>query len=244
MTGMPTSQPPSDDGPRGDPTARIRRAILDGRFFPNERLVEADLVARFGGTRAAIRLALAVLEQQGLVVRERNRGARVRLVSEREAMEIVEIRARLEALIARHAAERATAADVARLEAMLRHMESQTAAHALGEYSASNVAFHAELARLAALPATERMLASLQFQTVAFQYRPIYEPGRAAAVDAEHRVLVAAIAAGDGDAAEAAMRDHLDQVKRALGAAIEGRRLERRPPPGDDAVAATVRGDG
>ena len=67
---------------------------------------------------------------------------------------------------------------------------------------------------------------------------------RAAAVDAEHRVLVAAIAAGDGDAAEAAMRDHLDKVKRALGAAIEGRRLERRPPPADDAVAATARGDG
>src|SRR5580704_4567884 len=105
-----------DPKPRGDadPTARLRQAIVDGRFFPNERLVEEDLVRRFGGTRAAVRLALAVLEQQGLVVRERHRGARVRLVTEREAIEIIEIRAMLEALAARHAALRATDADLAR----------------------------------------------------------------------------------------------------------------------------------
>jgi DNA-binding GntR family transcriptional regulator len=211
-----------------DPTSRIRRAILEGGFFPNERLVETDLAARFSGTRASIRLALAVLEQQGLVTRERNRGARVRLVSESEAVEIAEIRARLEALIARHAALRVTPADLTRLEDMLRSMEAQAATHRLDEYSASNLAFHAELARIAHLPATERILTSLQFQTVVFQFRPILEPGRAAAVDAEHRALVAALAAGDANAAERAMHEHLRNVKDALEAAIAARRVERR----------------
>ncbi|HEX3882610.1 MAG TPA: GntR family transcriptional regulator [Stellaceae bacterium] len=217
----------SKDAPR-DPTTRIRRAILAGDFFPNERLVETDLAVRFDGTRASIRLALAVLEQQGLVIRERNRGARVRLVSESEAIEIAEIRARLEALIARHAALRVTPADLTLLEDMLRAMEAQAAAGRLDEYSASNLAFHAELARIAQLPATARILTSLQFQTVVFQFRPIFEPGRAAAVDAEHRVLVAALAAGDGDAAESAMHQHLRNVKDALEAAIAARRIERR----------------
>jgi DNA-binding GntR family transcriptional regulator len=64
---------------------------------------------------------------------------------------------------------------------------------------------------------------------VAFQYRPIMEPGRAAAIDAEHRVLVAALAAGDAAAAEAAMRTHIGNAKRALQAAIAGRRVVRDP---------------
>ena len=152
----------------------------------------------------------------------------MRLVSESEAIEIAEIRARLEALIARHAALHVTPVDLTRLEGMLRAMEAQAATHRLDEYSASNLAFHAELARIARLPATERILTSLQFQTVVFQFRPIFEPGRAAAVDAEHRALVAALTAGDGDTAESAMHLHLRNVKDALEAAIAARRVERR----------------
>jgi GntR family transcriptional regulator, transcriptional repressor for pyruvate dehydrogenase complex len=120
-------------------------------------------------------------------------------------------------------------------------MEAQTTAQELDEYSASNIAFHAELAQLARLPATERILTSLQFQAVAFQFRPIFEPGRAAAVDDEHRTLVAALAAGDGDAAEAAMHRHLANVKTALEAAIAGRRVERRLPSSADRASAPAR---
>ena len=230
-----------DPTPRGtaDPTARLRQAIVEGRFFPNERLVEAELVRRFGGTRAAVRLALAVLEQQGLVVRERNRGARVRLVTEREAIEIIEIRARIEALVARHAAQRATGADLDRLRARLAEMEALSASNDLVGYSEANTAFHAEIARIAQHASAERLLTGLRAQTVVFQFRPLFEPGRAAEVDQEHRALVAAIASGDQDAADAAMRRHVDNVGRALRAAIAGRRVvQRTMAAGDDQDAA------
>jgi len=234
-----------DRTPRGtaDPTARLRQAIVEGRFFPNERLVEAELVRRFGGTRAAVRLALAVLEQQGLVVRERNRGARVRLVTEREAIEIIEIRARIEALVARHAAQRATSADLDRLRARLAAMEALSAANDLVGYSEANTEFHAEIARIARHESAERLLAGLRAQTVVFQFRPLFEPGRAAAVDDEHRALVAAIASGDEDAAEAAMRRHVDNVGGALRAAIAGRRVVQRSMVGGDGRAATLTPD-
>jgi len=226
-----------------DPTARLRHAILEGRFFPNERLVEADLVRRFGGTRAAVRLALAVLEQQGLVVRERNRGARVRLVTEREAVEIIEIRAMLEALVARHAAQRATGADLERLRSRLAAMEALSAAGDLVGYSEANTGFHAEIARIAQHASAERMLTGLRTQTVVFQFRPLFEPGRATAVDQEHRALVAAIASGDEDAAEAAMRSHVDNVGRALRAAIAARRVVQRTMAGDDDQEAALSSD-
>jgi len=87
---------------------RLREAILREQFLPNERLIEMDLVQSLGTGRAAIRTALARLEQDGLVERERYRGARVRLVSEAEAIEILEVRAALESLAARYAAQKIT----------------------------------------------------------------------------------------------------------------------------------------
>ena len=71
-------------GTRGDGkdvTARLREAITSGRFQPSERLIEMDLAASLATNRTNVRTALAQLEQEGLVVREANRGARVRLVS-------------------------------------------------------------------------------------------------------------------------------------------------------------------
>ncbi len=220
---------PDDQSVRAsaDPTPRIRQAILEGRFSPNERLVEEELVRIFGSTRPAIRQALAVLEQQGLVVR----GARVRLISAAEAIEIMELRAAIEAMVARHAARRITAVDIDRLRGMIAHLEALTASGDLVSYSQANVAFHAAIARIAQHPSAERILNGLRSQTVAFQYRPILEPGRAAAIDAEHRVLVAALAAGDEASAEAAMRTHIENAGRALQAAIAGRRMVRDPGP-------------
>lgn len=55
----------------------LRDDIVFGRLNPRERLVEADLVLRFHSHRAAVREALAALEQAGLVDRQRNKGASV-----------------------------------------------------------------------------------------------------------------------------------------------------------------------
>src|SRR5262249_13268572 len=91
--------------------SRLREAIMKEEFQPNERLVEMDLAQSLGAGRAAIRTALARLEQEGLVQRERYRGARVRLISETEAVEILEVRAALESLAARYAALNASPED-------------------------------------------------------------------------------------------------------------------------------------
>ncbi|HEY2595956.1 MAG TPA: GntR family transcriptional regulator, partial [Chloroflexota bacterium] len=85
----------------------LREAIVNGRFQPNQRLVEAELSAMFDAGRTSIRSALTRLHQEGLVSREHNRGARVRLISDREAVEIEQVRIALEKLLARLAGERA-----------------------------------------------------------------------------------------------------------------------------------------
>jgi DNA-binding GntR family transcriptional regulator len=84
----------------------LRAAIVRGDLAPNARLVEAEISTTFEMSRGAVRTALIRLEQEGLVVREPHRGARVRQVSDEEAVEILQARAVLEGLAARQAAER------------------------------------------------------------------------------------------------------------------------------------------
>src|SRR5271154_6604206 len=100
---------------RADGYEVLRKAIVNGELLPGERLVEEDLSARLGLGRAAVRMALVRLEHDGLVQRERHRGATVRRVSESEAVEILEARAALEGLAARHAARNADDVAVAEL---------------------------------------------------------------------------------------------------------------------------------
>src|SRR3954449_13254971 len=88
----------------------LRAAIADGDLLPGARLVEADLVAMLGVSRGNVRLAIDALDAVGLVERIPNRGARVRVIPTDEAVAITEARMALEALIARKAAERVTAA--------------------------------------------------------------------------------------------------------------------------------------
>src|SRR5205809_4505353 len=99
---------------------RLREAIMREEFLPNERLIEMDLAQSLGTGRAAIRTALARLEQEGVVERERYRGARVRLISEAEAVEILEVRAALESLAVRYAALKATPEDNEALSELLK----------------------------------------------------------------------------------------------------------------------------
>src|SRR5437899_11172323 len=106
---------------------RLREGITAGRFQPNERLVEANLSKMLGAGRTAVRAALVRLDQEGLVTREHNRGARVRLVSEQEAQQIEEVRAARERLLARQAAAKATAGDIRELRKVLVDMRNRFA---------------------------------------------------------------------------------------------------------------------
>ena len=96
----------------------LRAAILAGRIKPREQLPEAALAEMFGTGRSAIREAIRHLVQEGLVISEINRGARVRPVSipdlidvyfAREAIEVAAVGRAIEARSARprelHAAQ-------------------------------------------------------------------------------------------------------------------------------------------
>lgn len=194
----------------------LRRIIRAGELGPGERLVEFDLAGRLGLGRNAVRTALARLEQDGLVERSAYKGARVRVIGEEEAVEILEARAALEGLTARHAAQRATPEDVDALRGIVARMEERQAAGALLEMSELNATLHARILAIARLPRVAKLIDDLNAQNVRRQFRTVLAPGRPARSVREHRAIVEAIASGVADAAESAMRAHLSEVIRTL----------------------------
>jgi DNA-binding GntR family transcriptional regulator len=195
---------------------QLRDEIVSGRLQPNERLVEADLTQLLHAGRSAVRTALVRLEQEGLVEREPNRGAKVRLVDEQEAAEILESRMVLEGLAARYAARNAGPAQVEELQGIIGEMRSLLDAGDLLGASDLNARFHGRLLEIADNATVARLVATLSSQLVRFQYRTILLPGRAEQSHHEHRAIVDAVANGDSDAAELAVRDHLMHVVQAL----------------------------
>jgi len=207
-----------------DITARLREAITRGQLMPNERLVEADLASAYGVNRAHIRTALAMLDQEGLVVREKNRGARVRAITDAEALEIAETRLAIEAMVTRQAAARVSEADrkaLRAIEADMRRAVKETDDLA---FSRCNGALHREIHRIAGNATASRILSTLRSHLVRLQYRVILLPGRPQSSLAEHRAIVDALCARDPDAAEAAMRKHLTNFVSLLKQAIEAAR--------------------
>jgi DNA-binding GntR family transcriptional regulator len=195
---------------------RLRADILGGVFPPGERLIELQLSERYDVGRAAVRAALVELDAQGLVRRETNRGATVRRISIAEAVEIAEARAALEGLVARRAAERATAADRKELKSLVADMRAAVERDDKPGYSALNRRLHATLPRIAQHRVADDLIANLRDRGVHHQFQLSLVPGRAAQSLSEHRAIVDAVVAADPDAAEVAMRAHLSSVIEAL----------------------------
>lgn len=218
-------------------TALLRDAITGGQLMPNERLVEVELAARFGTTRAHVRSALVALEGEGLVVSEPNRGARVRRITAEEALEITDARAALEGLVAAQAAERATPQDIARMEGILARMRTATANADLLGYSTLNGELHAEIRRISRHAVANKLLQMLNSQIVRFQFSAILIPGRAGKSLAEHEAIVAAIGSHDAQRAGKAMARHLGHVRRALQQAIAAQQAPAQRAGKEEAAA-------
>src|SRR6202140_2206011 len=179
----------------------LREAIASGQFHPNERLVEASVATRLGGGRTAVRAALVRLDQEGLVTLEPNRGARVRLISDREALEIEEVRATLEAMLTRRAATRATPTDLRELRQVVVEMRLRAEKKDAIGYSDLNARFHQRIWAAADHATASRLVGSLKSQSIRLQYQTILRPGRTERSLREHEAYFSALKTYDPDAA-------------------------------------------
>ncbi|MGC8203875.1 GntR family transcriptional regulator [Aliiroseovarius sp. PTFE2010] len=187
----------------------ILDAIDTGIYKPGDRLVESELADRFGVSRTPIREALQRLETQSMLTRD-GRSLIVASLDHNQLADLYVVRAELEGLAARLAARHATPEEVRVLREMVE--EDQELVGDPAALSRSNRRFH-KLIHLAShnrflvqqLDLVHRSMALLATTSLAAE-------GRGADALDEHRRIVAAIAAGDGDAAYEALRAHISQA--------------------------------
>ena len=199
---------PRKSAPR-DAYGLILNAIDIGDFRPGDRLVESDLADRFGVSRTPIREALQRLETQALLARD-GRSLIVAALDHTQMAELYAVRTELEALAARLAARHGTVEEVRVLGQMVD--EDARLIDDPDALARANRRFHSQI-HLAShnrylvqqLDLVHRSMALLATTSLAAE-------GRGPTAMAEHERIVQAIEAGDGEAADIALRDHISQA--------------------------------
>jgi DNA-binding GntR family transcriptional regulator len=209
----------------GRALAGLRAAIVDGRLAAGERYSVAALADRFGVSRTPVREALLVLERQGLVRFERNKGVRILAPSAADLEEVFALRVLLEVPATRRACERLTGKDLDDLDRELDAMAAAAATGSEGPFMAHDQRFH-EIVLDAA--GNRRLSAHVDQLRDQVRLRGASTVGRSRdlpAIHAEHVAIRDALRARDADGAAAAMRAHLV----ATGALLVAQ--EGGPPP-------------
>jgi len=101
----------------------MEEAILSGQFKPRERLIEMDLIPKFGVSRTVIREALKKLEAKGLIRSTPYRGAMVADLTVEEVEEIYFVRAELERIAARLVLKHITEKEIQELKRLSKEVE-------------------------------------------------------------------------------------------------------------------------
>ena len=213
---------------------QLREMILAGELPAGERIAELTVVQRLGISRTPVRAALMRLEQEGLLeAMAGGRGYRVRLFSEADVADAIELRGTLEGLAARWAAERGLAepllAQAGRcLDAIDRVLEAPDwGDEAFSRYVALNSEFHDLLHSMAGSSVMQRELervvrmpfASPSGFVLARAESPRARHSLMVAQD-QHRQVLDAIAAREGARAEALMKEHSRIARRNLREAV------------------------
>ncbi len=222
----------------------LRRRILGGELAGGTRLYEVPLAEDLQISRTPVREAMSRLVEEGLLERARNGGFVVRSFGLADVVDAIELRGVLEGTAARLAAERGVPAEeLARMEVLLGQLDA-----CFGEepgdvdfegYSELNARFHEELAGLCASKIVRmevRRACRLPFASPS-AFLPdstkISAFRRSLNIaQAQHRAIVAAIAAREGSRAEALAREHARIARGNLDYLMDGRRSLMLRVPG------------
>ncbi|MGX7679114.1 GntR family transcriptional regulator [Jatrophihabitans sp. DSM 45814] len=185
----------------------LRRLILAGELAPGTRLIEDRLAEQLGVSRNPVREAIRVLGAEGFVEVTARRGAFVATMSDKQAIDLFEVRLALEPLAARLAAHAAQPQDIDELAEILERARLATDDTNLDALSDLNTEFHSKVFGIGG----NDYLAGIGIPMVKrgqwlFRHSASY---RAPHSWVEHQGLIAAIRAADAELAESEARDHV-----------------------------------
>ena len=200
-------------------SATVKRLVLDrivgGHYRPGERIVEFQLAKELGMSQSPVREALRELAAVGIVTIHPRRGARVRLPSAKELVDVSLVRAEVDALAARLAAGRIADGTLDTLEALVAEMLERLDAEDFPGVTEADVRFHQLIAEASENHALQR--AFDQLAPFARTFITLTLPGvDVRGIVAEHRPILDALRARDAERAATAAREHQLSVSELL----------------------------
>jgi DNA-binding GntR family transcriptional regulator len=196
---------------------QMRAAIVENRYPPGQRLVEQRVAEELGLSRTPVREALHLLEAEGLVVSERNRGAMVRPLSATEVVDLYGLRIRLESYGVEVATERATEHELGELVAAadsfgdIRQRVDADTVEGVRLIHAANSRFHDGIITAARHRRLATMLARTVDIPLVFQAFREFGPVEIERSDTFHHLIAEAMSRRDAARAGALMAEHIAQ---------------------------------
>lgn len=209
----------------------LRGRIVRGQLAPGDRIVERRLSAELEMSRTPVREALKLLEADGLIEINRNRGAHVTEYSPEEARKLFDVIAVLEGLAAQRLAEKITPALLARFEGLHAEMKSHFRHRDLDPYFEANSAIHDLVITSCGNPRLAEDHRRLMFKARRGRFLAIFSEERWAQSVEEHEGLMENLRNRDGAAAFETWRTHLAHTGETVSRVLE-ERSGSGPPPG------------
>lgn len=195
---------------------KIRFLIRKAEMVSGTRLNEQELCKRFDVSRTPLREAFRMLSAEGLVKILPNRGTFIDEPSLEDVLNMFEAMGFMEGICACLTCERLTDADLMELESLHDRLEDYYKNSDHESYMDCNHEYHMFIQEKAGNPVLARMVSNLRDMILLHRYRQIYRPGRFLESIEEHRRLIEAFRARNGERAERLMRTHLHKQGQAL----------------------------
>lgn len=211
--------------------AEIRRAVLEGAMQPGTRVGQEWLAGQFGASRIPVREALMQLQNEGLVVVEPNRGARIADFNSREALEVYRMREVLEPLAISESVPLLSDEDLGTLQAMVQRLEC---AETIEEYIPLDREFHLKTYSRAPMPQllamVERFWNSTQHFRRWFVKDSLARDGLPLS-DPQHLLLLDALLSRDAQAAASLVHLHIRRTRLLVEQKVRGADHAEAPAP-------------
>lgn len=200
----------------------LRRMIFTGALAPGERLVEAELARQLGTSRAPVREAVRQLERDGLLQHNPRRGCVVTALTGEDIRDLYSLRALVEGFAVRRTAGRVSPEALAQLEGLIREMESAAEQQKITDLIDADVRFHDLMVSLAGSSQLHRVWSLLNPQTWTVLSVTRLDGRSLSMIAARHRPVLEALASGDPERAEVAVKHHILELADELSLALPG----------------------
>lgn len=194
----------------------LRQAIVGLNLRPGHLLSEAEVAKQMGVSRQPVREAFIKLSEVGLVEIRPQRGTFVLLISQKEVVNARFVREAVEVALTRRAAEEIRSRDLARLKDNLSRQAAAVVDNDLEAFMRLDEDFHHLIALSVDCEHAWWFLEAIKVQLDRVRFLSLPGATPTGRLLEQHGQIADAIAAGDPDAAEAAMRTHLSEILTSL----------------------------